>query len=195
MNMARSVVPTARALGLATLYLVFRGGSAAQATSLQQNCDGGRFLVSAAVVTGLAVLDIVTAPASARRYNQRHVGVAPYVDTRHRSYGFSFSWSLGRSTPTHQHVVSSSPAGAVDSAHARKSPGGALALSLGSTAVPMAAGVAAGGGGGWVFLGGLVVGPSVGHFYAGQVGRGLGTVALRGAGTAVGLYSLVGCFD
>lgn len=191
--MARSF--SARALGLATLFLVFRGGPDAQATSVAQDCDGGRFLVSAVAVTGLVVFDIVTAPASARRYNQRHVVVAPYVDTRHRSYGFSASWSFGRSTATHQQLASSSPAGAGDSAPARKSPGGALALSLGSTAVPMAVGVAAGGGGGWVFLGGLVVGPSVGHFYSGQVGRGLGTVALRGAGTAIGLYSLVSCFD
>jgi hypothetical protein len=48
---------------------------------------------------------------------------------------------------------------------------------------------------GYVFLGGLVIGPSVGHFYAGQAGRGLATVALRGIGTVVGLRSLAGCFD
>lgn len=192
--MARSFAPAARALGLVMVFLVLRGPDV-QATSLAQDCDGERFLVSAVAVTGLAVFDIVTAPASARRYNQRHVVVAPFVDTRHHSYGFSASWSFGRSTPARQPFVRSSPAGAGDSVPTRKSPGGAFALSLGSTAVPMAVGVAAGGGGGWVFLGGLVVGPSVGHFYAGMVGRGLGTVALRGAGTAVGLYSLVGCFE
>ena len=59
----------------------------------------------------------------------------------------------------------------------------------------MAVGAAASGGGGWVFIGGVVVGPSVGHWYAGQFGRGLGTAALRGLGTAVGIASLVGCFD
>lgn len=49
---------------------------------------------------------------------------------------------------------------------------------------------------GWVlFFGGLVVGPSVGHFYVGEVGRGLATTALRGAGTAFGLYSIAPCFD
>jgi hypothetical protein len=193
--MARSVVSVARALGLATLFLVFRGAPDAQATSVAQDCDGGRFLVSAVAVTGLAVFDIVTAPASARRYNQRHLVVAPFVDTRHHSYGFSASLSFGRPTPTPQQFVRSSSAIAGDSAPARKSPGGAFVLSFGSTTVPMAVGAAAGGGGGWVFLGGLVVGPSVGHFYSGQVGRGLGTVALRGAGTAIGLYSLVSCFD
>jgi hypothetical protein len=60
----------------------------------------------------------------------------------------------------------------------------------------MFAGAATGSDAGWeVFLGGLIIGPSVGHFYAGQAGRGLATIALRGAGTALGLYSLVGCFS
>jgi hypothetical protein len=40
-----------------------------------------------------------------------------------------------------------------------------------------------------------VVGPSVGHFYAGQVARGLGTTGLRAAAAAVGISSLVGCFS
>jgi hypothetical protein len=49
---------------------------------------------------------------------------------------------------------------------------------------------------GWViFFGGMVIGPSVGHFYVGQVGRGLGTSALRAAGTAIGLYAIAPCFD
>ena len=49
--------------------------------------------------------------------------------------------------------------------------------------------------GGIAVLGGLVVGPSVGHFYAGQGGRGIGTLPLRGAGTAIGIASIVPCFD
>jgi hypothetical protein len=60
----------------------------------------------------------------------------------------------------------------------------------------MVAGVAVGSGGGaWVFLAGLVVGPSVGHLYAEQVGRGFVTAALRGLGTVAGIYSIAGCFD
>lgn len=184
--MARSIVPTARALGLAALFLVLRGGKDAQATSLVQNCDGGRFLVSAVAVTGLAVFDIVTAPASARRYNESRLSVAPIVDAHRKSYGLSFSWSSGRTMPAPRDRIY---------AQGPKSPAGAFALSLASTGVPMVVGAAAGGGGGWVFLGGVVVGPSVGHFYSERFARGLGTMALRGAGTAVGLYSLVGCFD
>jgi ABC-type sugar transport system permease subunit len=49
--------------------------------------------------------------------------------------------------------------------------------------------------GAWVFLSGEVVGPSVGQFYAGQTARAAGTIALRAAGSAVGISSLVGCFN
>jgi hypothetical protein len=49
--------------------------------------------------------------------------------------------------------------------------------------------------GGILFLSGLIIGPSVGHFYAGQVGRGLGTMGLRAGGTVAGLYWLVACMD
>ena len=126
-------------------------------------------------MTGLAVYDIATAPASARRYNQQHLAIVPHVDLRHGSYGFSVSLPLGR---------------------VRKSPGTAVALSLVSTVAPMGVGVAMGNNaGGWMFLGGLLIGPSVGHIYAGQVGRGLGTIALRGLGTVVGIGSIIGCFS
>lgn len=67
------------------------------------------------------------------------------------------------------------------------SPGAAFGLSLAGTAV--------GWGGlliaaevdspalGWVAVGGILVGPSLGHFYAGEVRRGLGHTAIRvGAG-------------
>jgi hypothetical protein len=169
-------------LSLAGLFVVI-GVADAQATSLTQDCSGTEFLVSAAAVTGLAVFDIATAPSSARRYNRRHMVFVPHVDPRHRSYGLSVSLSFGRSPP----------GGAGFVAPTWKSPGTALALSLGSTAGPMLAGV--GLSNGYLFLGGLVIGPSVGHFYAGQLGRGFATVGLRGIGTVVGLYSLAGCFS
>ncbi len=62
-----------------------------------QDCSGGTFLVSAAAVTGLAIYDIATAPASARRYNERHLAIVPQVDPWHGRYGFSASLSFGRS--------------------------------------------------------------------------------------------------
>jgi hypothetical protein len=64
-----------------------------------------------------------------------------------------------------------------------KSPGTALALSLMSTVVPIGAGIALmateSPAGLIPFLGGILVGPSIGHFYAGNTGRGLATAGLR----------------
>jgi hypothetical protein len=172
-------------LGLAISFLLVCGRDAG-ATSLTQDCSGGGFLVAAVVVAGSALYDIATAPASARRYNERHLAIVPVLDPRRGSYGLSVSLSFGRS--------SRAGVGAF-AAPGRKSPSTAFVLSFASTAGPMLAGAATGTDAGWqVFLGGLVIGPSVGHLYAGQVGRGLGTIALRGAGTALGLYSIVGCF-
>lgn len=150
-----------------------------------QDCSGGTFLVAATVVVGSALYDIATAPGSARRYNRTHVAIVPVVDPRRGSYGLSVSLSFGRSSRA-------APAAA---APVRKSPTTAVILSLASTAGPTLAGVAIGNDtGAKLFLGGLIIGPSVGHLYAGQFGRGLGTIALRGAGTVLGLWSIVECF-
>ena len=150
-------------------------------------CSEAGFVVSAIAVSGLAVFDIATASASARRYNQRHLAVVPRVDVRHGSYGFVASWSFGRSSRVHARSYA---------APAPKSPGTAFVLSLTSTAAPILLGAAIQDGvGGVLVLSGLVVGPSVGHLYAGQVGRGLGTIGLRAGGTVAGLYLAVACMD
>ena len=179
----------ARLPGVVTLFL-FAGGGDAYAASVKQDCSGATFLVSTIAVGGLAIYDIATAPAAARRYNREHVAIVPVVNPARRSYGLSVSVPFGRSRRTRAPAVQpQSPPG-------RKSPTGAFFLSLGSTAGPMLAGVATGNSGGaYVFLGGLVVGPSVGQLYAGRVGHGLATAALRGAASAVGITSIVDCFD
>lgn len=167
--------------------------SAAPTPLQAQDCSGGVFIVSAAVVGGSAIYDIATASKSARRYNQKHLSVAPLVNPSQGSYGVMASWSFGRSPrapPPHRAVPRA----------ARKSSSTAFELSFLSTAMPMAAGGLAAassesGAGAVVFLSGLVIGPSVGHFYAGQVGRGIGTILLRGAGTALGLWSIIPCFE
>ena len=147
-----------------------------------QDCSGVTFLASTAAVTGLAIWDIATAPAAVRHYNERQVAIAPIVNLRDGSYGLSVSVPFGRRP---QPLQSPRP---------RKSPTTGLLLSLGSTTVPMGLGVLGGGSGGaWVFLGGLVVGPSVGHLYAGETARGLGTMGLRAASAAVGIASLIPC--
>ena len=161
-----------------------------------QNCNDGGLVVSSLVVTGLAVFDIATAPASARRYNEAPIVVAPYVSPR-GSLGVSVSWFYRKPMPVASRPMRRLPAVIRDSTRAHKSPGTAFALSFFSTGVPIAVGAGMGNGGGaGVFLGGVVVGPSVGHFYAGQVVRGVVTAGLRGAGTALFIKSLADClFD
>ena len=142
-------------------------------------CSEGVFLVSAVAVLGSAFIDIVTAPVSAVRYNRRRLAIAPRIDVPNRSYGLSLSWSFGR--------AQSAPV---------KSPGAAFAWSFFSTGVPMLLAATAGDeAGAWLFLTGLVVGPSVGQLYAAQYNRAFGTIVLRGVGSAVGIASIVACFD
>jgi hypothetical protein len=173
-----SVIP--RVLGLASCLLLSARSARAQ------DCSGGGFLVAAVVVTGSALYDLATAPASARRYNRQHLAIVPLIDPRRGSYGLALSWSFGRS-----------PRGGVAPAPpAHKSPGTAAVLSIVATGAPIITGLAQGNDtGAKLFLGGLVIGPSVGHLYAEQFGRGFGTIALRGAATALGLWSIVGCFS
>jgi len=191
--MAGSVRLVARALEFTGCFLAIGGGPKA---SSAQNCNSAGIVLSTVGVMGLAVFDIATAPSSVRRYNERRLSVAPYVNPRDRSYGVSVSWSFRTSTPGPR-GISHRPSPVVsDSVGPPKSPLVGFALSFVSTAAPMAVGVGLGpdGGGPAVFLAGVMVGPSVGHFYAGRVVRGLGTIALRGAGVALGVASLAGCF-
>jgi len=168
-----------KALALATCLLLGAGSARAQ------DCSGASFLVAAVVVTGSAVYDMATAPASARRYNRQHLAITPLLDPRRGSYGLSLSWSFGRASRVR--VPAAAPA--------RKSPGTAAVLSIVSTGAPVITGLALGNDtGAKLFLGGLVVGPSVGHLYAEQFGRAIGTIALRGVATAWGLWSLLPCF-
>jgi hypothetical protein len=167
-----------KVLGLTTCLLLGAGSARAQ------DCSGASFLVAAVVVTGSGLYDIVTAPASARRYNRQHLAIAPLLDPRRGSYGLSVSWSFGRASRAR-----------VPAAPARKSPTTAAVLSIVSTGAPVITGLALGNDtGARLFLGGLVVGPSVGHLYAEQLGRGVGTIALRGVATAWGLWSILPCF-
>ena len=152
-----------------------------------QDCSGATFLISGLAVTGLAIYDIASVPQSVQRYNERQVAFAPLVNLRDRSYGVSVSLPLGRRRQ---------PALVRQSPPSHKSATTGVLLSLGSTAIPAGWGVLENNTtGAWVFLSGVVVGPSVGHFYAGQVLRGLGTAGLRATGAAVGISSIVNCFN
>ena len=78
----------------------------------------------------------------------------------------------------------------------RRSPATAGLLSLGATAVPLAVGVAAFEEDSflafWTGVGGLVLGPSAGHFYAGRPGRALGGIGLR-AGLGAAAFMIYAC--
>ena len=172
-----------RASGIAAVLLCL--GSVRNMAA--QDCSGISFLASAIVVTGSAVYDLATAPASARRYNRQHFAIAPILDPRRGSFGFRASWSFGRASRVGAGTVTAS---------ALKSPATAAVLSLVSTGGPILTGFALGDDtGAKLFLGGLIIGPSVGHLYAEQFGRALGTMALRGIATAVGLWSIGSCFS
>ena len=159
------------------------------ARGLAQDCSGTTFLVSAAVVTGLAAWDIASTPRSVRRYNERHVTVVPAVNVRQHRYGVSLVVPLGRRRAPPVAGRRVGPAGP-------KSATTGVLLGVGATGVPIGTGLLMGAdAGAWVFLSGVVVGPSVGQFYAGQTARAAGTIALRAAGSAVGISSLVGCFS
>ena len=159
------------------------------ARGLAQDCSGTTFFVSAAVVTSLAVWDIASTPRSVRRYNERHVTVAPAVNVREHRYGVSLVVPLGRRRAPPVAERRAAAAGP------RSAATGVL-LGIGATGVPIGTGLLMGAdAGGWVFLSGVVVGPSVGQVYAGQTARAAGTIALRAAGSAVGISSLLGCFS
>ena len=176
---------TPRALVLGGWLLL---AGAVPVRGMAQDCSGTTFLLSAAVVTSLAVWDIASTPRSVRRYNERHVTVAPAVDVRQHRYGVSLVVPLGRrrAPPVAERRAAAGP----------KSATTGVLLGVGATGVPIGTGLLMGAdAGAWVFLSGIVVGPSVGQFYAGQTARAAGTIALRAAGSAVGISSLVGCFS
>jgi len=73
-----------------------------------------------------------------------------------------------------------------------KSESTALRLSMLGTGLPLGTGVlVAGDAGAWIFLGGAVLGPSLGHFYAERPGRALIGVGIRSA-AIVGLAAAIG---
>jgi hypothetical protein len=96
-------------------------------------------------------------------------------------------------------VASENHTASAEKAHSPKSPSKALSLSLVSTGVPLIIGLGlavadapapADTYSAILILGGVVVGPSVGHFYAGNTGHGVLTIGLRSVGLAGGTLGL-----
>lgn len=142
-------------------------------------------------LSGTALLDIFTAPVSAARYNKKHGHLSPAMTLRDGSLRLATRFSFNRARPIGAgFVLGNTPS------EKRKSGIGAFLLSASATVGPMLLGAVVGESrngevvGILLFTGGLVVGPSVGHWYAGQTIRGWVTVGLRGVFLALFLAEI-----
>lgn len=171
----------------AVLLLAIFGGSA------KASNNGGNNDVAAVAFAGYALLtifDIFSAPIAVRKYNEGLVTISPPLRRGRKAeesgvmFGqpfFSRTALVRNAQPAISPV--SQERRTVGSAR-KKSEVAALFLSLGATAIPLYIGVklsdANNGTMAELFIvSGLIVGPSVGHFYAGQSTRGVVTSLLR----------------
>jgi len=135
----------------------------------------------------MVLFDIVTAPVSAARYNKKRLQLSPAMNLNDRSLGFALRFSLNRACPIGAGFVSGYTPSVPHFPRQEKRKSGVTAfmLSLGATVGPMLFGVAVeesdlgSNAAVLLFTGGLVVGPSVGHWYAEQAVRGWFTAGLR----------------
>ena len=138
-------------------------------------------------LSGTALFDIVTAPVSAARCNKKQAQLSPAMNLHDRSLGLALRFSFNRTRPIGTGFVSGYTPSVphFPRQEKRKSGVSAFMLSLGATVGPILLSVAVEEEGkgieaAWLLLtGGLVFGPSVGHWYAEQAGRGWLTVGLR----------------
>ena len=135
---------------------------------------------------GLILFDIATAPLSADRYNKKQAQRSPTMNLRQGSLGLAFRFSFNRAHPLDAGTVKryTPPVPSFARQQKRKSPALAFMLSLGATFAPILLGAESGvfedlGVTYLIFSGALVLGPSVGHWYAEQYSRGLLTAGLR----------------
>ncbi len=165
-----------------------------------QNELGFALAFGAGAAVGLvALIDVGAAPGSARKYNRTALGAAPWIDPVDRRVGIVVSVG-GRgqsnlSQPIRVDYPSQQPSGL-------KSESTALLWSLGATLVPTALGLGLASAGGWndnqgtlgvglvVASAGVLMGPSAGHWYAEQYGRGALSMFLRIGIAGLGLLAL-----
>lgn len=138
-------------------------------------------------LAGLAVFDIYSAPLSAQRYNEKQAQLSLAMNLHDASPGLTLRFSFNRARALRTGFVHRYTPRAPSFARQEKMKSGAAAFlwSLGATVAPVALGyrLALDGtsneGGLLLMTGGMVLGPSVGHWYAEQAGRGWITVGLR----------------
>ncbi len=149
--------------------------------------DSGNNGIALASLVGFGVLfiyDIVSAPHSAKRYNESHASMLRFI--RHKQYALSNDNLFGEPVFSRAALIKSNRKPIVytvikQKEKREKSPGVAFLWSLGATAIPPLLGGALTDGTleGILIVSGITLGPSAGHFYAKRYSRGLLTSALR----------------
>ncbi|MCH8872806.1 hypothetical protein IH824_08555 [candidate division KSB1 bacterium] len=148
--------------------------------------DSGNNGIALASLVGFGVLfiyDIVSAPSSAKRYNESIASMFPLI--KDRQYGLSNDNLFGEPVFSRAALIKSNRKPIVYTVKQKekreKSPGVAFLWSLGATAIPPLLGGALTDGTleGILIVSGITLGPSAGHFYAKRYSRGLLTSALR----------------
>ncbi len=164
----------------------------AQAPAPAYAQDVGIAGLSAIGLAGLVLFDIATAPVSAVRYNEKQAQLSPTMNLRDGSLGLAMRFSFNRARPLRAGYVNgyTPPVLSYTRQAKRKSPFGAMMLSLGATAAPLVLGAEFGVNedlGAFLLINtvSVVFGPSVGHWYAEQHGRGELTAGLRALLAAV----------
>ena len=151
-------------------------------------CDSesGNNGIALASLVGFGVLfiyDIVSAPQSAKRYNESHASMLRFI--QHKQYTLSNDYLFGEPVFSRAALIKSNRQPVVytlkQNEKREKSPGVAFLWSLGATAIPPLLGGALtdGTSEGILIVSGITLGPSAGHFYAKRYSRGLLTSALR----------------
>lgn len=131
----------------------------------------------------LFIYDIVSAPHSAKRYNESHANILRFI--QHKQYALSNDNLFGKPVFSRAALIKSNIKPIVYTVRPKekheKSPGVAFLWSLGATAIPPLLGGALADGTleGTLIVSGITIGPSAGHFYAKRYSRGLLTSALR----------------
>lgn len=155
-------------------------------------CDSesGNNGVALASLVGFGVLfiyDILSAPQSAKRYNESHASLLRYIQPK--QYTLSNDNLFGEPVFSRAILIKSNrqPVVYTLKQHKKreKSPGLAFLWSLGATIIPVGAGIQILSDseentlGTILFVSGATLGPSAGHFYAKRYSKGLLTSALR----------------
>lgn len=174
--------------------------------SVKADDDSGNNAIAGVSLIGVSVLlvyDILSAPASAERYNKSLTSMLPVI--KESRYASSTNALFGQAKFSKAALIKghSQPIAYAfkQSPKHQKSSGTAFLLSLGATIVPAVAGLKimqegekGDTAGLLLIISGATLGPSLGHFYAKQRSRGLITALIRGGLVFLAISTIEACF-